>query len=175
LVAVVNLLPHSLRGFLSKKGIKTTADAELTEQLSQDGVAAKAFLTLNAVKRVISIRFSPEVAERLVHFVGDALEVGDESLMDVDEDILVKDDPVPLLPSPLMLQGAAMPRPQPLTLALPNDEVSAGDKGFSLKHQDQGAELMEQLERYRAYWLNSHVPNRKGNKLSAATVEKRVE
>ena len=41
LAAVVNLLPHSLRGFLSKKGIKTTADAELTEQLR---VAAKAFL-----------------------------------------------------------------------------------------------------------------------------------
>jgi len=63
--AVVGLLPHSLRGCLSKLRIKTTANAQLTEQLGRAGTTAKAFLTLDALKALIASRLGAEQAELL--------------------------------------------------------------------------------------------------------------
>ena len=81
-------------------------------------------------------------------------------------------------PPPPILHPAPTPLPQPPVLTLPTRGWTASDwagKRFTLKHYDMGAALKKQLKQYRRYWLNSHVPNRKGKKLSSVTVEKRVE
>ena len=69
---LVNLLPHSLRGCLSKLKIKTTANADLTDKLGRAGVIAKSFLSLEGLELLLSTRKTSDVAETLAHRIREA-------------------------------------------------------------------------------------------------------